>query len=93
MHMIGHQDISMKPAPMFQTCLMQPPQIGSIVVIRKENRLPAIATLDDMRRHTRQVESWLSRHRQSLSWTVYTLAAMQASVCQIRYELLSEKGY
>jgi len=66
-HMIGHQYIGVNATPVFQTRLMQPPQIGSIVVIRKENRLPAVPALDEMRRDTRQVESWLSRHRQSLS--------------------------
>jgi len=46
-----------------------------------------------MRRHTRHIEPWLSRHRHSLSWTVYTLPAVQTSVCQIQDILRSEKGY
>jgi hypothetical protein len=43
-----------------------------------------IAALDNSYRHARQVESWLSRHLQSLSWTDYTLLTLQARVCQLR---------
>jgi hypothetical protein len=36
MHMIGHQHITVNAAPVSETCLMQPSQIGGMVVIRKK---------------------------------------------------------
>jgi len=54
MHMPGHQHTGEGPAPVFQTCVMKPPQTGSIVIIREENRLRAVPALDDMHRNTRK---------------------------------------
>lgn len=58
----------------------QPVQVGTVIIVRKKDRLSIVATLDNMRRHARQIEPWFSRHL-----NILVLLGLEMSLAQLQY--------
>jgi len=63
MHVIGHQGIGMQLRSLAPQRLAQPVQVGVAILFRKEASLAVVAALNQVQRHTVEVEAGATRHR------------------------------
>jgi len=56
--MIGHQHIGMNFYAVLVRRRLEPTQIGAVIPLTSKNRLPIIAPLNHVLRHTGQFISW-----------------------------------
>jgi hypothetical protein len=63
--MIGHEDIGIEPTLARAFGLLQGSDIGTVIVLRKEDRLAIVAALDEMMRIGRDSHTGSTGHSNS----------------------------
>jgi hypothetical protein len=62
MDVVCHEDIGMDHTVIAINDVLYPVKIGGIIIVFKEDWLPAVPTLDDMHRYVSHEKAWLARH-------------------------------